>query len=182
MLFGTGAGFSRIVLRRAGLQRRRLFNESYLASPRSVHGALVCVIRRPRERDFLFQRGDVSPSPAFSAQWILRRYYKPLIRAPSAGTGGCCGLWLVDLRRFVGIQMGLGTGGPFHRRPEIGGQLFFREDSWGNAYVYICGFNFGTCWRPSAIRSVAPDSVCMMNGGRLAGFFFFHFPARPGVS
>lgn len=68
-----------------------------------------------------------------AAQWFLRRLYRPLIlRNPTHRR--LLRFWLI-IYAFVGIQMG------YLLRPFIGNPIldvrFFREDSWGNAYVYV---------------------------------------------
>jgi hypothetical protein len=68
-----------------------------------------------------------------SAQWLLRRDYRPLIlRVPRHRW--MLRLWLV-IYAFVGIQMG------WILRPFIGDPVarvqFFRQESWGNAYVVV---------------------------------------------
>ncbi len=68
-----------------------------------------------------------------AAQWILRGYYQPLIRRNPLHR------WMlrawIFVYAFVGIQMG------WVLRPFIGDPSspvqFFREDSWGNAYVVV---------------------------------------------
>ena len=68
-----------------------------------------------------------------SAQWILRDYYQPLIRR-NPSHRWMLRTWLV-VYAFVGIQMG------WILRPFIGDPSspvqFFREDSWGNAYMVV---------------------------------------------
>ena len=68
-----------------------------------------------------------------SAQWILRDYYQPLIRRDPRHRW-MLRTWLV-VYAFVGIQMG------WILRPFIGDPSspvqFFREDSWGNAYMVV---------------------------------------------
>ena len=68
-----------------------------------------------------------------AAQWVLRRYYRPLIAA-NARHRWLLRLWLA-IYAFVGIQMG------WVLRPFIGHPglpvTFFRPDSWGNAYVFV---------------------------------------------
>jgi hypothetical protein len=68
-----------------------------------------------------------------SAQWILRSYYRPLIqRNPTH-------VWMlrtwVVVYSFVGIQMAWVLR-PFVGTPGSPVQ-FFREESWGNAYVVV---------------------------------------------
>lgn len=68
-----------------------------------------------------------------SAQWILRDYYQPLIQRNPLHRR-MLRAWLV-VYAFVGIQMG------WILRPFIGDPAspvqFFREDSWGNAYMTV---------------------------------------------
>jgi hypothetical protein len=68
-----------------------------------------------------------------SAQWILRDYYQPLIRRNPLHRW-MLRAWLV-VYAFVGIQMG------WILRPFIGDPAspvqFFRQDSWGNAYMVV---------------------------------------------
>src|SRR5258708_35169742 len=75
---------------------------------------------------------------SFSAQWILRRYYNPLIaRNPRHRWLLRC--WLI-IYAFVGIQMA------WVLRPFIGDPrlpvAFFREDSWTNAYIFLANMIF----------------------------------------
>ena len=70
---------------------------------------------------------------SMSAQWILRRYYKPLI-ARNPRHRWMLRLWLL-IYAFVGIQMGWVLR-PFLGHPHLP-VSFFRPDSWGNAYVYV---------------------------------------------
>jgi hypothetical protein len=70
---------------------------------------------------------------SLSAQWILRRYYKPLI-ARHPRHQWLLRLWLV-IYAFVGIQMGWVLR-PFIGEPHLP-TTFFRPDSWGNAYLYV---------------------------------------------
>ena len=70
---------------------------------------------------------------SFSAQWILRSHYGPLIRKNSHHRW-MLRAWLV-VYAFVGIQMG------WVLRPFIGDPAqpvqFFRPEAWGNAYVVV---------------------------------------------
>ena len=70
---------------------------------------------------------------SLSAQWVLRRHYRPLI-ARNPAHRVMLRVWLA-IYAFVGIQMG------WVLRPFIGQPgrpvTFFREDAWGNAYVVI---------------------------------------------
>ena len=68
-----------------------------------------------------------------SAQWRLRRYYKPLI-ARNPRHRWMLRLWLL-IYMFVAIQMGWVLR-PFLGHPDLP-VSFFRPDSWGNAYVYV---------------------------------------------
>jgi hypothetical protein len=68
-----------------------------------------------------------------SAQWLLRREYRPLIARHPAHRW-MLRTWML-IYVFVGIQMG------WVLRPFIGNPAarvqFFREDSWSNAYVVV---------------------------------------------
>jgi hypothetical protein len=70
---------------------------------------------------------------SFSAQQVLRGYYEPLVRR-SVKHRWMLRSWLL-IYSFVGIQMG------WILRPFIGDPTspvqFFREDTWGNAYVIV---------------------------------------------
>jgi hypothetical protein len=70
---------------------------------------------------------------SLSAQWLLRREYRPLIALHPAHRW-MLRTWLV-IYIFVGIQMG------WVLRPFIGNPgapvQFFRQDSWSNAYVVV---------------------------------------------
>ena len=70
---------------------------------------------------------------SLSAQWLLRREYRPLIQSRPAHRW-MLRTWIV-IYVFVGIQMG------WVLRPFIGDPgapvQFFREDSWSNAYVAV---------------------------------------------
>ena len=70
---------------------------------------------------------------SLSAQWLLRREYRPLIALHPAHRW-MLRTWLV-IYIFVGIQMG------WVLRPFIGNPgapvQFFREDSWSNAYLAV---------------------------------------------
>ena len=70
---------------------------------------------------------------SLAVQWLLRGFYRPLIeRNPLHRT--LLWAWLV-VYAFVGIQMA------WILRPFVGSPTtpveFFREDSWGNAYVVV---------------------------------------------
>jgi hypothetical protein len=70
---------------------------------------------------------------SFSAQWLLRRDYRPLVTANPKHR------WMlrtwVFIYVFVGIQMGWVLR-PFIGDPRAPVQ-FFRQDSWSNAYVAV---------------------------------------------
>lgn len=70
-----------------------------------------------------------------SGQVLLRRLYQPLI-ARDVRHRALLRLWLI-IYAFVGIQMG------WLLRPFIGipgtPTRFLREDSWGNAYIFVAG-------------------------------------------
>lgn len=68
-----------------------------------------------------------------SAQWLLRRFYEPLIRR-DARHHTLLRAWL-GIYAFVGIQMGWILR-PFIGSPDLTPQ-FFRQDAWGNAYVHL---------------------------------------------
>jgi len=70
---------------------------------------------------------------SFSAQWILRRQYAPLIRA-NLRHRLMLRTWIV-IYVFVGIQMAWVLR-PFIGHPHAPVQ-FFREGSWSNAYVFV---------------------------------------------
>jgi hypothetical protein len=70
---------------------------------------------------------------SFAAQWLLRRYYMPLI-ARNRRHRLMLRTWLV-VYAFVGIQMGWILR-PFIGAPGLPAQ-FFREETWGNAYVIV---------------------------------------------
>jgi hypothetical protein len=70
---------------------------------------------------------------SLAAQWLLRRYYRPLI-ARNRRHRLLLRTWLV-LYAFVGIQMGWILR-PFVGAPSMPVQ-FFREETWGNAYVIV---------------------------------------------
>jgi len=70
---------------------------------------------------------------SLAAQWLLRGYYRPLVaRNPQHRV--LLWAWIV-VYTFVGIQMG------WMLRPFVGSPntpvSFFREDTWGNAYVIV---------------------------------------------
>ena len=70
---------------------------------------------------------------SFSAQWILRDYYRPLIQKDRRHRW-MLRIWAV-LYAFVGIQMAWVLR-PFVGDPNSRVQ-FFREDTWGNAYLVV---------------------------------------------
>jgi hypothetical protein len=70
---------------------------------------------------------------SFTAQWVLRRLYKPLI-IRNRRHNMLLKLWLV-IYAFVGIQMAWVLR-PFIGSPNMPIQ-FFRQDAWGNAYVRL---------------------------------------------
>ena len=72
-------------------------------------------------------------SASFTAQWLLRRFYEPLIRRDRRHRT-LLRAWLV-IYTFVGIQMGWVLR-PFIGSPDLAPQ-FFRQDAWGNAYVKL---------------------------------------------
>jgi hypothetical protein len=70
---------------------------------------------------------------SFSAQWMLRRQYAPLIRG-NPRHRWMLRTWII-IFVFVGIQMGWVLR-PFIGNPSAPVQ-FFREGSWSNAYVFV---------------------------------------------
>ena len=70
---------------------------------------------------------------SFSAQWMLRREYAPLIRS-NPRQRWMLRTWII-IYIFVGIQMGWVLR-PFIGNPRAPVQ-FFREGSWSNAYVFV---------------------------------------------
>jgi hypothetical protein len=70
---------------------------------------------------------------SFSAQWMLRRSYLPLVRA-NPRHRWMLRTWLV-IYVFVGIQMGWVLR-PFIGNPRAPVQIF-REESWSNAYEVV---------------------------------------------
>jgi len=68
-----------------------------------------------------------------AAQWLLRRFYEPLIRR-NRRHRMLLRAWLV-IYAFVGIQMAWVLR-PFIGNPDAPTQ-FFRQDAWGNAYVSL---------------------------------------------
>ena len=71
--------------------------------------------------------------PSLGAQWLLRRFYRPLVQR-DARHRLMMRAWLV-IYVFVGVQMAWVLR-PFVGRPGMVTQ-FFREAAWGNAYVQI---------------------------------------------
>jgi hypothetical protein len=70
---------------------------------------------------------------SFSAQWMLRREYAPLIRS-NPRQRWMLRTWII-IYIFVGIQMGWVLR-PFIGNPRAPVQ-FFREGSWSNAYMVV---------------------------------------------
>ncbi len=70
---------------------------------------------------------------SFSAQWMLRRQYAPLIRSDPRHRW-MLRIWII-IYVFVGIQMGWVLR-PFIGNPQAPIQ-FFREGAWSNAYVFV---------------------------------------------
>ncbi len=68
-----------------------------------------------------------------AAQWVLRRYYAPLVAADRRHLATARG-WLV-LYAFVAIQLGWVLR-PFVGAPDLP-PTFFRAGAWGNAYVVV---------------------------------------------
>ncbi len=81
----------------------------------------------------LMFNGGMFAVASFTAQWVLRRRYQPLIaRHPRHRT--LLRVWLV-IYVFVGIQMAWVLR-PFVGHPDLPAQ-FFRAEAWGNAYEVI---------------------------------------------
>lgn len=72
-------------------------------------------------------------SASVTAQWLLRRFYEPLIQRDRRHRT-LLRVWLV-IYGFVGIQMGWVLR-PFIGTPNLTPQ-FLRQDVWGNAYVRL---------------------------------------------
>ncbi len=70
---------------------------------------------------------------SLGAQWLLRVHYRPLVRRNARHRPLMWG-WMA-IYAFVGIQMGWILR-PFIGAPDLQVQ-FFREESWGNAYVIV---------------------------------------------
>lgn len=87
----------------------------------------------------LMVNGVMFAIASFSAQWVLRRRYSPLI-AHQPRHRLLLRVWLV-LYIFVGIQMAWVLR-PFVGHPDLPVQ-FFRQEAWGNAYEFIAR----TLWR-----------------------------------
>lgn len=88
---------------------------------------------------------------AITAQIMIRRYYRPLIRR-SPRHRQLLWAWLV-LYGFVGVQMG------WVLRPFIGDPAlppaFFRSGAWGNAYVVVGGMIV------QSVRRFAPNAMAL---------------------
>jgi hypothetical protein len=81
----------------------------------------------------LFFNAFIFGTASVAAQWVLRRYYQPLIaRHPRHRT--LLWIWIV-LFAFVGIQTAWILR-PFVGAPDLPPQ-FFRAEAWGNAYVAL---------------------------------------------
>ncbi len=78
--------------------------------------------------------GGMFATASFSAQYLVRQYYQPLIDR-DARHRLLLRAWLV-IYIFVGIQMGWVLR-PFVGNPDEPVQ-FFRAGAWGNAYVVVC--------------------------------------------
>jgi hypothetical protein len=70
---------------------------------------------------------------SISSQWLLRRFYQPLIRSNPRHRVMMWG-WLL-IYAFVGIQMGWVLR-PFIGQPDVE-TTFFRAGAWGNAYSEV---------------------------------------------
>jgi hypothetical protein len=81
----------------------------------------------------LLFNGAMFAAASFTAQWVLRRRYQPLIARRSRHRG-LLRVWL-GVYIFVGIQMAWVLR-PFVGNPDLPVQ-FFRRDAWGNAYEFI---------------------------------------------
>jgi hypothetical protein len=80
---------------------------------------------------------------SMTAQGLLRAYYRPLI-ARNHRHRWVLRVWIV-VYVFVGIQMGWVLR-PFIGRPDAPVE-FFREESWGNAYVVVARLIYETLFR-----------------------------------
>ena len=85
---------------------------------------------------------------SFSAQWMLRRDYLPLIRKDPKHRW-MLRAWIV-IYVFVGIQMGWVLR-PFIGDPDVPVQ-FFRENSWSNAYEVVIADDLGRAQGTRAMR------------------------------
>lgn len=81
----------------------------------------------------LFFNAFIFGSASVAAQWVLRRYYQPLI-ARNPRHRVLMRIWIV-LFAFVGIQTAWILR-PFVGAPDLPPQ-FFRAEAWGNAYVAL---------------------------------------------
>jgi hypothetical protein len=94
----------------------------------------------PYEPAILFN-GMMFAVASFSAQWMLRREYLPLVKANSKHRW-MLRTWIV-IYVFVGIQMG------WVLRPFIGNPAspvqFFRDGSWSNAYEVVLQMLWDVC-------------------------------------
>ncbi|NOR67149.1 MAG: hypothetical protein GQ528_07320 [Woeseiaceae bacterium] len=72
-------------------------------------------------------------SASVTAQWLLRRFYEPLIQRDRRHRT-LLRVWLA-IYGFVGIQMGWVLR-PFIGSPDLAPQ-FLRQQAWGNAYVKL---------------------------------------------
>jgi hypothetical protein len=83
---------------------------------------------------------------SFSAQWMLRRSYAPLVRTNDRHR------WMLRTWLFIYVFVGIQTGWvlrPFIGKPSAPVQ-FFREDSWSNAYEFLIEMIWGVLrgeWR-----------------------------------
>ena len=79
-----------------------------------------------------------------SAQWVLRRRYAPLITRNKRHR--------LMLRAWLGVYAFVGIQMAWVLRPFIGQPgrpvTFFREDTWGNAYVILFEIAWRTITRP----------------------------------
>ena len=77
--------------------------------------------------------GLMFAAATFAAQWLLRRYYRPLVERQPRHRW-LLRAWLA-IYAFVAVQMA------WVLRPFIGDPMrpvqFFREEAWGNAYVVV---------------------------------------------
>ncbi|MHA3772572.1 hypothetical protein ACXR0O_13635 [Verrucomicrobiota bacterium sgz303538] len=81
----------------------------------------------------LFFNALIFGTASVAAQWLLKRYYRPLI-ARNARHRVLLRIWIV-LFAFVGIQTAWILR-PFVGAPHLPPQ-FFRAEAWGNAYVAL---------------------------------------------